>query len=64
MNKLMNNIEQFFKDAKGNRSMTGFDPETPAWMAVWLLIITDNTLHLSINRLALSYGNTQEKKIP
>lgn len=28
---------------------TGYPEDTPAWMAVWLLIIADNTLHLLIN---------------
>jgi len=32
---------------------TGFPKETPAWLAVWLMIITDNTLHLLINYLIL-----------
>jgi hypothetical protein len=32
---------------------TGYGPEKPDWMAVWLLIITDNTMHLTINRWAL-----------
>lgn len=32
---------------------TGFDPEKPAWMAVWLLIITDNVMHIIINAVAL-----------
>lgn len=27
----------------------------PAWMAVWLLIIADNTLHLTINYAALRW---------
>lgn len=30
-------------------STTGYPAETPAWLAVWLLIIADNTLHLTIN---------------
>lgn len=34
---------------------TGFPPNTPAWLAVWLLIIVDNTLHLIINYYALRY---------
>ncbi len=34
---------------------TGYPPETPPWMAVWLLIIVDNTMHLTINHLALGY---------
>lgn len=29
----------------------------PAWLAVWLMIIVDNTVHLSINHLALSLWN-------
>jgi len=28
---------------------TGYDESTPAWLAVWLLIFADNTLHLLIN---------------
>jgi hypothetical protein len=30
-------------------SATGYPAETPAWLAVWLLIAADNTLHLIIN---------------
>lgn len=32
---------------------TGYPPDAPAWLAVWLLIIADNTLHLLCNGLAL-----------
>lgn len=32
---------------------TGYPDERPAWLAVWLLIIADNTLHLICNALAL-----------
>jgi hypothetical protein len=28
-------------------------PAKPAWLAVWLMIIADNTIHLAINRWAL-----------
>lgn len=28
---------------------TGYPPETPPWLAVWLLIIADNTIHVLIN---------------
>lgn len=28
---------------------TGYPADAPAWLAVWLLIIADNTLHLGIN---------------
>lgn len=34
---------------------TGYSSGTPAWLAVWLLIITDNTLHILCNALALTY---------
>ena len=33
---------------------TGYPAETPPWMAVWLLIIVDNTMHLTINHVALA----------
>ena len=38
-----------------NPTDTGYSPDRPDWLAVWLLIITDNFLHLAINRLALKY---------
>lgn len=28
---------------------TGYPPENPAFMSVWLMIIADNTIHLAIN---------------
>jgi hypothetical protein len=34
---------------------TGFTPDTPPWLAVWLLIIVDNCAHILINGLALKY---------
>lgn len=34
---------------------TGYPPDRPAWLAVWLLIIADNILHVLINGLALRY---------
>lgn len=34
---------------------TGYPETTPAWLAVWLLIIADNILHVIINGLALKY---------
>lgn len=33
----------------------GYPEETPAWMRVWLMIITDNTMHLLINFFVLRY---------
>ncbi len=34
---------------------TGFPKDCPSWLAVWLLIIVDNTCHILINGLALRY---------
>jgi hypothetical protein len=36
-----------------DHTRTGYPPSKPDWMAVWLLIITDNTMHALINRWAL-----------
>lgn len=34
---------------------TGYHKDRPAWMAVWLMIIADNTMHVCINAAALKY---------
>lgn len=34
---------------------TGFHKDKPIWMTVWLMIITDNAMHLIINYLAYTY---------
>jgi hypothetical protein len=34
---------------------TGYRKDTPPWLAFWLLIIADNTLHLCINYAALRW---------
>jgi hypothetical protein len=36
-------------------SRTGYSNNTPDILAIWLLIITDNTIHLIINFLSLKY---------
>lgn len=33
---------------------TGYEPDVPPWLAVWLLIIADNILHILINAAALT----------
>jgi hypothetical protein len=37
------------------RTPTGYREQTPAWLAVWLLIIADNVLHVAINGAALRW---------
>lgn len=39
-------------EAKRN---AGYPDGTPPWMSTWLMIITDNTMHLLINVLAIVY---------
>lgn len=34
---------------------TGYDDDSPIWMSLWLLIIADNILHLTINYAALRW---------
>lgn len=34
-------------------SATGYPQDTPLWLAVWLLIIADNAMHLAINAAAV-----------
>jgi hypothetical protein len=36
-------------------SATGYPASVPPWLAVWLLIICDNTMHLCINYAALRW---------
>ncbi len=38
-----------------NREATGFHKDVPAWLAVWLLIVVDNTMHLAINYASLRW---------
>lgn len=33
----------------------GYAPDKPPWLAVWLLIIADNALHITINGAALRW---------
>ena len=36
-------------------SATGYHKDDPAWLTVWLLIVADNTMHLTINYFSLLY---------
>jgi len=35
--------------------LTGFSPDRPIWLVVWLTIIMDNSIHLLINALSIRY---------
>lgn len=37
---------------------TGYAKDTPLHVKFWLVVIVDNTIHLTINHLALRYLNT------
>lgn len=39
--------------ARGPVTATGYTDDVPTWLSVWLLIISDNVLHLLINGAAL-----------
>lgn len=41
-----------WEEGKAN---SGFDNLTPIWLSTWLMIIVDNTAHLALNELALTY---------
>ena len=52
----------FFKNWLNSSSMkwsdcstTGYPSDTPAWLAVWLMIIADNVIHIVINYLSIRY---------
>lgn len=52
----------FAKNWLGDRTLkwedcraTGYHKEKPIWLAVWLLIIVDNCLHLGVNYAAIRW---------
>jgi hypothetical protein len=34
---------------------TGYPPQRPVWLTVWLLIIADNIIHITLNGIALKW---------
>lgn len=36
-------------------SATGYHKDSPQWLAVWLMIAADNTMHLAINAAAIAW---------
>lgn len=47
--------EQKVRMRWSNCSATGYPADVPPWLAVWLLIAADNTLHLLCNYTALRW---------
>lgn len=43
------------KAYRAPHTATGYPEDTPPWLAVWLLIIADNTIHLLINTAAVMW---------
>lgn len=39
--------------ARPGHTVTGYAETKPNWLTFWLLIIADNTIHLTINQIAL-----------
>lgn len=40
---------------RNGHTATGYAEDVPPWLAVWLLIACDNTLHLAINTAAVTW---------
>lgn len=43
------------KSHRPSLTATGYPDDTPPWLAVWLLIIADNVLHIVINTAAIMW---------
>ena len=54
-NQLVPSASRYAWGSENNNPVTGAPKSVPDWMAVWLMIILDNTLHLVLNALALSF---------
>lgn len=54
-NTLLQPYGKFLKAPNAYSTPTGYLKDAPAWMSVWLLIVADNVLHLTINFFALRY---------
>lgn len=46
---------EFCEQWRWDNCQTGYSKDVPAWLAVWLLIAADNTLHLAINYCAIRW---------
>lgn len=48
-------VPRRFRSSWQDCKATGYPSDKPIWMAVWLMIIADNTMHLIINAFAVVY---------
>lgn len=53
--RLVAHSKQVIRYSWSNCRATGYPSDLPPWLAVWLLIAADNTLHLAINYAALAW---------
>ena len=44
-----------YRYAWADGKATGYPSDTPPWLAVWLMIVADNTLHVLINAAAIRW---------
>ena len=44
-----------FVNNSWNESNFGYGDDMPTWMSVWLMIIIDNTIHLTINSICIYF---------
>jgi hypothetical protein len=43
------------RDSHAGHTATGYPDGTPVWLATWLMIIADNTIHLLINVASVAW---------
>lgn len=43
------------RDSRAGHTATGYPDGTPVWLATWLMIIADNTIHLLINVASVAW---------
>lgn len=53
-------VKNFLAPLRTNRpwdecKATGYPPDRPPWISVWLMIIADNIIHVALNGLALQW---------
>jgi hypothetical protein len=44
-----------FRPDRAALKTTGYSADTPAWLSTWLMIISDNAIHIILNTLAIIF---------